>query len=39
VDRADLSAAVRRRILKHPMSLIVPPRMAGAEPVAGGRGA
>jgi site-specific recombinase len=37
VDRAELSAAVRRRILKHPLLLIVPPRTAGAEPVAGGR--
>ena len=37
VDRAELSAAVRRRILKHPLSLIVPPRMAGAEPAAGSR--
>ncbi len=37
VDRAELSAAVRRRILKHPLTLIVPPRAAGAEPAAGGR--
>ncbi|KWR90316.1 site-specific recombinase [Cupriavidus sp. IDO] len=37
VDRAELSAAVRRRILKNPLSLVVPPRAAGAEPAAGGR--
>ncbi|AQV93466.1 recombinase [Cupriavidus necator] len=37
VDRADLSAAVRRRILKHPLSLVMPPRVAGPETAAGGR--
>ncbi|WP_439671498.1 Site-specific recombinase [Cupriavidus necator] len=37
VDRAELSAAVRRRILKHPLSLVIPPRAAGPETAAGGR--
>ncbi|CAN7267587.1 site-specific recombinase [Cupriavidus necator] len=37
VDRAELSAAVRRRILTHPLSLVMPPRMAGPETAAGGR--
>jgi site-specific recombinase len=37
VDRAELSAAVRRRILKHPLSLVMPPRVAGPETAAGGR--
>ncbi|EON21640.1 site-specific recombinase [Cupriavidus sp. GA3-3] len=37
VDRAELSAAVRRRILKHPLSLVIPPRTAGPETAAGGR--
>ncbi|MGX6565585.1 site-specific recombinase [Cupriavidus necator] len=37
LDRAELSAAVRRRILKHPLSLVIPPRTAGPETAAGGR--
>jgi len=37
VDRAELSAAVRRRILTHPLSLVMPPRVAGPETAAGGR--
>lgn len=37
VDRAELSAAVRRRILKHPLSLVIPPRAAGPETAADGR--
>lgn len=37
VDRAELSAAVRRRILKQPLSLLVPPRVAPARAAAGGR--
>lgn len=37
VDRAELSAAVRRRILKHPLLLVIPPRAAGPETAAGGR--
>ncbi|SPC05837.1 site-specific recombinase [Cupriavidus taiwanensis] len=37
VDRAELSAAVRRRILKQPLSLLVPPRVAPARVAAGGR--
>ncbi len=32
VDRRALSAAVRARILRHPLSLIVPPRQAPAGP-------
>jgi len=36
IDRAELSAAVRRRILKHPLSLLVPPRAAPAHAAAGG---
>jgi len=34
MDRAELSAAVRRRILKNPWSLIVAPRAAPAESTA-----
>ncbi|WP_042884779.1 site-specific recombinase [Cupriavidus necator] len=37
VDRAELSRAVRRRILKQPLSLVMPPRVAGPETAAGGR--
>ncbi|SPD64116.1 protein of unknown function [Cupriavidus taiwanensis] len=37
IDRAELSAAVRRRILKQPLSLLVPPRAAPAHAAAGGR--
>lgn len=37
VDRAQLSRAVRRRILKYPLSLVMPPRVAGPETAAGGR--
>jgi len=37
LDRAELSAAVRRRILKHPLSLVIPPRAAGPETAARGR--
>ncbi len=36
VDRRELSAAVRRRILERPLSLIVPPRRPAAAPDAGG---
>ncbi|MFJ4289991.1 site-specific recombinase [Cupriavidus sp. NPDC089707] len=39
VDRAELSAAVRRRILKHPLSLVMPPRAASPERAAGERSA
>lgn len=35
MDRRELSAAVRRRILKRPLSLIVPPAKARQEPDAG----
>lgn len=37
VDRAELSRAVRRRILKHPLSLVMPPRVAGPQTAVGGR--
>ncbi|AGW89466.1 hypothetical protein N234_05450 [Ralstonia pickettii DTP0602] len=37
VDRAELSRAVRRRILKQPLSLVMPPRVADPQPAAGGR--
>jgi len=36
VDRRELSAAVRRRILERPLSLIVPPRGPAGTPQAGG---
>ena len=36
VDRRELSAAVRQRILERPLSLIVPPRRPAAAPDAGG---
>ncbi|MBP0620317.1 site-specific recombinase [Cupriavidus consociatus] len=39
VDRADLSAAVRRRILKYPLSLVMPPRAARPETASGERSA